>query len=728
MAGLVRAGVLAGVLLGALVRPATAGPEKVALAYPVSGIVVDGDLSDWPDDLSRYPIATVEGYDPPDHPGDFVGTFRVGYDERENALYVAVEMTDDSPLPGRLGESDWTGQDGCELYLWGVRGHRDPPTQYWIRGPNQGHNSPGSKTELQGAVRQTSDGYRYEWRIDVGRTGNRVSLVPGVVLGFDLALIDLDQDRSFSWISWSRGTGKWGDANRLGRLILVEQGISVDRAMELLGQTLEAPVAPAGEWPSTSVGYRMFLSGILVAFTLLHFLLFLFDTKNRANLFYALYTGLIGLAVFTGFQLETARYLSPERIEMVKSLAVSGVGAVGLGFLFSLFRVEPPRRIRYLVGGLVVTAGLVALDITAAGSWVSATTESVAKPLLSILGIGVFVETLLALLKAVRRRRESAWTIGISFSIFALSVQPLIRQSEIGTSDLYWVLIPLVAMSVYLARSVARTNRALQAQLAHVEQLSHKTQEQYEQIQEQNRQIQEASRLKSDFLARMSHDLRTPMNAIIGYTRILLRKTRDQLDERQFRNLENIQISADNLLALINDILDLSKIESGRMEVKVDQVELVPLVAECCSSVESLVRPGVELRRELAEVGPIRTDPDRLRRALMNVLSNAVKFTEQGQVTVSLRRAGEWAEISIADTGIGIPAADLPFIFDEFRQAGRQKGTPREGTGLGLAIARRSLGLLGGTIHAESAEGKGSVFTVRLKDCPETPVVAPASR
>jgi signal transduction histidine kinase len=469
----------------------------------------------------------------------------------------------------------------------------------------------------------------------------------------------------------------------------------------------------------------MFFAGLLVAFTLLHLLLFLFDTRNRANLFYSLYIGLIALAVFTGLQLETARYFSPERSKMVKDLAVYGVGAVGLGFLFSLFGTTPPRRIRYLVGGLVMAAVLVALSLTATGSWMSATAESVTKPLLSLLGIGVFVETLLALLNAVRRRREGAWTIGIGFSIFALNVLPLIRQTEITSADLYWVLIPLVAMSVYLARSVARTNRALQTQLAHVEQLSHKTQEQYEQIQEQNRQVQEASRLKSDFLARMSHDLRTPMNAIIGYTRILLRKSRDQLDERQYKNLENIQISADNLLALINDILDLSKIESGRMEVKLDQVEPGPLVAECCSAVESLVRPGVELHRELAAVPPLRTDPDRLRRALMNLLSNAVKFTEQGRITVSLSRAGEWTEIRVADTGIGIPAADLPFIFDEFRQAGRQKGIRKEGTGLGLAIARRSLGLLGGTIQAESEEGKGSVFTVRLQDSPEKTPAAP---
>ncbi len=698
-----------------LAAPAVAGPEKVALAYPAKAIVVDGDLSDWPEGLHRYPIAVLGDGDEPAGADDFSADFRVAYNAGENALYVAVEVVDSDRVPGTEGEGTWSSQDGCELYLWGIRSHRSPPTQYWVRGPNQGVNGPGSSDEMQAVVRQTATGYAYEWRIDVTEANDEMELVAETAIGFDVALVDVDSDGTMSWIAWSRGGSKWSDANRIGRLILADSSTSVDRVAELVGSTVETRQGPSGEPFLASAGNRMFLSGILVAFTVLHFLLFTFDKRNRANLFYALYTGLIALSVFTGFQLAVARYLSPDRTALVKDLAISGTGAVGLWFLYTLFAVSPPRRIRYLIAGLLLAAALVLLALAGGGVWGSGWAQSAARPLLSLLGVGVFVETLLALLNAVRGRREGAWTIGIGFSVFALNATSLISQTEIEVANLYWVGIPLISMSVYLARSVARTNRALQAQLVQVEQLSRKTQEQYEQIQEQNRQVQEASRMKSDFLARMSHDLRTPMNAIIGYTRILLRKTRDQIDARQYQNLQNIQISADNLLALINDILDLSKIEAGRMEVHPESVPVDGLLAECCSAVESLLRPGVELHRDLPAVPPVRTDPDRLRRAVMNVLSNAVKFTEQGRVEVHLRRLDDWTEIQVADTGIGIPAADLPFIFDEFRQAGKRPAGG-EGTGLGLAIARRSLGLLRGTIEATSQEGRGSVFTIRVRD------------
>ena len=235
-------------------------------------------------------------------------------------------------------------------------------------------------------------------------------------------------------------------------------------------------------------------------------------------------------------------------------------------------------------------------------------------------------------------------------------------------------------------------------------------------LEEASLKVQEANRLKTEFLARMSHDLRTPMNAIIGYARILLRRTKDSLEERQYQNLENIQTSAHSLLDLINDLLDLSKIEAGRVEVYPHDVDLPVLVRECTAAVAPLAGPNVEIRRELDSVGVIRSDPDRLRRALMNLLANALKFTEQGTVTVSLSVRDGWTEIAVADTGIGISAEDLPHIFDEFRQVARKGSTAQEGTGLGLAIVRRSVELLGGTIVVESTAGVGTKFTIRLKD------------
>ena len=250
----------------------------------------------------------------------------------------------------------------------------------------------------------------------------------------------------------------------------------------------------------------------------------------------------------------------------------------------------------------------------------------------------------------------------------------------------------------------------------------HKLEGQNQALKEANQQIQEANRLKSDFLARMSHDLRTPMNAIIGYTRILLRQAKEILSERQYRNLDNIQISANNLLSLINDILDLSKIEAGRIDIKPEAVDLKQLATECIISVESLVQPGVQLEQQLADVSPVHTDADRIRRVVMNLLSNALKFTEQGSITVSAKPVEGWMELSVADTGSGIPPEDLPHIFDEFRQVEGQEGTQQEGTGLGLSIAKKSMELLGGTISVESEMGKGTKFTLRITDYEEKEV------
>jgi signal transduction histidine kinase len=232
-----------------------------------------------------------------------------------------------------------------------------------------------------------------------------------------------------------------------------------------------------------------------------------------------------------------------------------------------------------------------------------------------------------------------------------------------------------------------------------------------------NAQVEEASLNKSQFLRRMSHDLRSPMNAIVGYSRLLQRRLSDQIQERDARNLSNIETSSGHLLNLINDILDLSRIEAGRIEIDVQSVDVRKLAEECGDALESIVKEGVELRRALTDVGEIKTDPDRLRQVAMNLLGNATKFTNTGSITLSLRSVdGGAIELSVADTGVGIPSDDLPHIFDEFRQVERQGGEQTEGTGLGLAIAKKTVDLLGGTLTADSEVGVGTTFTVRIGD------------
>ena len=236
----------------------------------------------------------------------------------------------------------------------------------------------------------------------------------------------------------------------------------------------------------------------------------------------------------------------------------------------------------------------------------------------------------------------------------------------------------------------------------------------FQRLEQQNAEILTATQHKSEFLSRMSHDLRTPMNAIIGYTRLVLRKARGVLGDRQVQNLENIQTSADNLLALINEILDLSRIEAGRIDIHREPVDLRELTAECVASVAPLLRPEVELVEHLETAINIETDPDRVRRIVMNLLGNAVKFTERGSITISLHPLQDGCELAITDTGVGIPSEDVPHIFEEFHQVERTVGPKREGTGLGLAIAQRSAQILGGNIEVVSDVGKGSTFTLRL--------------
>jgi signal transduction histidine kinase len=242
-------------------------------------------------------------------------------------------------------------------------------------------------------------------------------------------------------------------------------------------------------------------------------------------------------------------------------------------------------------------------------------------------------------------------------------------------------------------------------------------------VAEANHQLEMASRYKSAFLANMSHELRTPLNAIIGFSRLVMRRSQSVLPARQYENLEKILLSAEHLLMLINDILDLAKIEAGRLEVRRAEVDMTALVEVCLRTVEPLLKSGqVHLRKQCEPDVPfLWTDEDRLRQILINLLSNAVKFTLEGTITVSLQSQAKEMAIVVADTGIGIPENALGLIFEEFRQADSNTTQQYGGTGLGLAISRRLARLLGGDITVQSTVGVGSTFTVILPLSDDTP-------
>ena len=239
----------------------------------------------------------------------------------------------------------------------------------------------------------------------------------------------------------------------------------------------------------------------------------------------------------------------------------------------------------------------------------------------------------------------------------------------------------------------------------------------FKEIREKSEQLEIASRHKSEFLATMSHELRTPLNAIIGFSEVLLQQMFGPLNPKQAEYLDDVLSSGRHLLGLINDILDLSKIEAGRMELDVDTFSLVEALQNGVTMVrERAARHGIALSLDVAAgVDLVEADPRKVKQVLFNLLSNAVKFTpDGGRVDVSAARANGDIVVNVRDTGIGISPEDQERIFEEFQQARRQTERSREGTGLGLSLAKRFVELHGGKIWVESLPGKGSTFTFTL--------------
>ncbi len=253
----------------------------------------------------------------------------------------------------------------------------------------------------------------------------------------------------------------------------------------------------------------------------------------------------------------------------------------------------------------------------------------------------------------------------------------------------------------------------------------------FDEIQDKSRQLADASRHKSQFLANMSHELRTPLNAIIGVTEMLREDA--QAAQQDAEPLDRVLGAGRHLLALINDVLDLSKIEAGRMELHLESFPLAPLIADVVRTVEPLASKNanrVTVNCD-AGIGSLHADQMRLRQALLNLMSNANKFTEKGTITVAARQGREngrdWITLSVADSGIGMTGEQMGRLFQEFSQASSATASKYGGTGLGLTISRRFCQMMGGDILVASEPGRGSTFTIRLPRMVEAAAVTPAA-
>jgi signal transduction histidine kinase/CHASE3 domain sensor protein len=247
-------------------------------------------------------------------------------------------------------------------------------------------------------------------------------------------------------------------------------------------------------------------------------------------------------------------------------------------------------------------------------------------------------------------------------------------------------------------------------------------------LAEQGDRLTRANKVKTEFLASMSHELRTPLSAILGFADLLLTSSKEQLSPRARESLERIKRNGEHLLALINDVLDLAKAEAGRVEVRLAAVNVTQLARACLAEVESL-RSGKDLKL-VADVGDgaleTMTDAQRVRQILLNLLSNAIKFTDRGEVVLSVRATTNELQLAVRDTGIGIPAAAMTELFQDFHQLDTGDGRRHDGTGVGLALSRRLARALGGEIEVRSREGEGSTFTLILPRVTPQPSADPA--
>lgn len=274
-----------------------------------------------------------------------------------------------------------------------------------------------------------------------------------------------------------------------------------------------------------------------------------------------------------------------------------------------------------------------------------------------------------------------------------------------------------------LTRELQLNNQELQAQQEELQAQTEELRQQTEEIRAQNIElekqrlvVEEASRLKSQFLSNMSHELRTPLNSVMALSRVLTIQAKEKLSEEELKYLEIIERNGKNLLTLINDILDLAKIEAGRMDIRPRPFSLALTIENIVESLRPLAAEKViQLHHDIPEnLPPLESDEIRVSQVLQNLLANAVKFTAAGSVTVSAKCTGGKVAVRITDTGIGIAASDIPHIFDEFHQVDGSSARRHEGTGLGLAIAHKATQMLGGDIAVTSDLGVGSTFTLSL--------------
>jgi signal transduction histidine kinase len=286
--------------------------------------------------------------------------------------------------------------------------------------------------------------------------------------------------------------------------------------------------------------------------------------------------------------------------------------------------------------------------------------------------------------------------------------------------ELMWVVTILHDLTEALekARLYEQLERGAAQLERKVQEATGELAEQNELLRRQHIALEQASALKSQFLANMSHEFRTPLNAILGYTHMLLNGVTGPISEHQRKSLTRIDSNSRHLLALINDILDITRIEAGRMPLNLTTFEVHELVSEVRAELEPIIkRSSLKVIAKMSRnLKGVKSDRQKVKQVVLNLLSNALKFTPAGSVTISASydQSKRWVAISVQDTGVGIPIEDQSKVFEDFRQLDTSPARGYGGTGLGLSICRRLAQMLGGSIELVSTVNRGSTFTLKL--------------
>lgn len=304
-----------------------------------------------------------------------------------------------------------------------------------------------------------------------------------------------------------------------------------------------------------------------------------------------------------------------------------------------------------------------------------------------------------------------------------LAYQALVEGQTVAWGGEATKLTVLASMNLFLVLIAAAPWR--QRERTHqAKELILRLEEESAKLDEARRQAEDANRSKTEFLSRMSHELRTPLNSVLGFTNVLLKRMKLDAGSREFDFLQRIRLNGTHLLDLVNDLLDLNRIEEGEMTVDLKELDLGSLIEETVDQLEGWgvkeyvtthldVPPGLE---------PVRADESRLRQVLINLVGNAVKFTDEGSIVVRVDAEGRTVRrIHVEDTGVGVPPNRIKTIFMAFEQADGAKARAHEGSGLGLAISRSLCDLMGMELSVESVLGKGSTFTISLTPPPGSP-------